>query len=146
MRRRVELGVELTKAGVAPLLVLSGGNPVDGVAEAVAMRDLALAAEVPEAALLCETRSRNTAQNALNTAALLREHGVTRIVLVTHRTHLFRARLVFRLAGLTVSGTAGIPARSWVGAVAATVCELVALPRSVFLLLPAIARRLAVLR
>jgi uncharacterized SAM-binding protein YcdF (DUF218 family) len=129
LRRRIACGVELYRAGRAPLLLLSGGGS-GPVAEADIMRELALAAGVPEAALVGEPGSRNTVENALNAARLLRERGISRIVLVSDRTHLPRAALLFRLAGLDVVGRTGIPARSFGRALAGAIYEIGALPRS----------------
>ena len=66
------------------------------------MRRMALAAGIVESALLVEPASRNTLQNATHAAALLAARQVTAVALVTDRWHAFRARLLFRLAGLTV--------------------------------------------
>lgn len=129
LRRRVALAVELYGAGVAPILVLSGGG-AGPVAEAHIMRDLALAAGVPEAALLYEPESRNTVENALNTARLLRQRDIRRVVLVSDRTHLPRAALLFRRAGLETVGRAGVPAPSPARALAGALYEIGALPRS----------------
>lgn len=128
LRRRVALGVELYRAGVAPLLLMSGGGAP--VAEAEIMAELARAAGVPAAALLCEAASRNTAENAVNSARLLRAQALGRVVVVSQRAHLPRARLLFRLAGLAVVATAGASAASPAQALAAAVHEIVALPRS----------------
>ncbi|HEV8031914.1 MAG TPA: YdcF family protein [Stellaceae bacterium] len=129
LRRRVARAVELYHAGAAPLLVLSGGGS-GPIAEADAMRDLALAAGVPEAALLSERASRNTVENAFHTARLLRERGMTRVILVSDRSHLPRAALLFRRAGLDVVGRTGILVSSSARAVAAAVYELGAVLRS----------------
>lgn len=94
------------------------------------MRELATGAGVPEAALLGEGRSRNTAENAANSARLLRDMELRRVVLVSHRTHLPRARLLFRLAGLTVADSAGVPARSAGEALLLALYEAAALPQS----------------
>ena len=110
-------------------MVLSGGG-AGQVAEAEIMRDLALAAGVPETALLCEPDSRNTVENAVNTARVLRERGMSRVVLVSDRTHLPRAALLFRLAGLDVVGRAGVPALSRPRTFLAACYEAGALPRS----------------
>jgi uncharacterized SAM-binding protein YcdF (DUF218 family) len=131
LRRRVAHAVELYRAGAAPLLLLSGGGS-GPVAEADIMRELALAAGVPETAMRYERASRNTVENAFHTARLLRERGMTRIILVSDRTHLPRAVLLCRRAGLDVVGRAGIPAGSAARAVAAAVYELGAVPRSLF--------------
>ena len=109
------------------MLLLSGGGP-HPVSEAEVMRTLAIAAGVPAAAIVVETGSRNPADNAFASAGLLRQRGLRRIVLVSHRQHLPRARLLFRLAGLQVVGTAGVPAYSSAAALAAALYEIAALP------------------
>jgi SanA protein len=130
LRRRVALAVALYDAGAAPRLLLSGGG--EPVSEAQVMADLATTAGVPTDALFCEATSRNTAENALYSASLLRELGLSRVVLVSSRAHLPRARWLFRLAGLRVVGSAGVPARSARRALVSIVIEIVALPRSVW--------------
>ena len=74
------------------------------------MRRMAVAAGVPESALLIEPLSRNTLENASHVATLLGTRAVTRVVLVTDSYHALRARLLFRLAGLTVCGARCIAA------------------------------------
>ncbi len=97
----MQVALALYHAGVAPALLLSGGG--HPVSEAEVMRRLALAAGVPESALLVEPLSRNTLENATHVAGLLASRPGTAIILVTDRYHAFRARLLFGLAGLTVS-------------------------------------------
>jgi uncharacterized SAM-binding protein YcdF (DUF218 family) len=94
------------------------------------MRRAALAAGVPEAALLIEPRSRNTFENARETARLLRSRGGASVVLVSNRMHLPRAALLFGLAGLRVVGWAGVPAPSIGWEARSAVHELTALLRS----------------
>jgi uncharacterized SAM-binding protein YcdF (DUF218 family) len=62
---------------------------------------------------------------------LLSERGFRRIALVSHRTHLFRAPILFQLTGLIVVTTAGVPAQSAPHAVLASLYEAAALPHSV---------------
>jgi uncharacterized SAM-binding protein YcdF (DUF218 family) len=49
-----------------------------------------------------ESQSRDTRENALNTAQLLQADGVSRIALVTHAWHMPRSIQHFEAAGLTV--------------------------------------------
>ena len=129
LTRRVDHGIRLFRAGAAPLLLLSGGG--DGsVPEAEIMRRMALARGVPEAALLVEPGSRDTVENAWETARLLRPRGGRSVVLVSDWVHLPRAALLFRLAGLRVAGCAGVPPLSILWEIDAIVRECIAVPRS----------------
>ncbi|MGH7037480.1 MAG: YdcF family protein [Stellaceae bacterium] len=105
LRRRVTRGIEVFRQGMAPVLVLSGGG-AGSVPESEVMRTLARDAGVPEAALLVEPRSRNTFENARETAQLLHARGINAVILVSDRVHLPRATLLFRHAGLKVAGRA----------------------------------------
>jgi uncharacterized SAM-binding protein YcdF (DUF218 family) len=49
-----------------------------------------------------EDRSRTTAENARNSAALLRDAGIARVALVTTAMHVPRAAAAFEAAGLRV--------------------------------------------
>jgi uncharacterized SAM-binding protein YcdF (DUF218 family) len=51
-----------------------------------------------------ERRSRDTGENASFSAALLRAHGIRRVLLVTDAMHMPRARAAFARAGLDVVG------------------------------------------
>ena len=130
LRRRVRLGVGLYREGVAPLIVMSGGG--GPVAEAAVMRDLAQEAGMPETALLLEPESRDTFENAANTARLLQAVGKSRVVLVSDRLHLPRAARLFRRAGLDVVGVAGVPASSMRRAFGAVLYETASLMRGLF--------------
>jgi uncharacterized SAM-binding protein YcdF (DUF218 family) len=129
LRHRVALAVALYQSGAAPMLVLSGGGAP--VSEAQVMAELATAAGVPPASLLCEDASRNTAENALNSAHLLLDRRLSQVLLVSSRAHLRRARWLFHLAGLRVAGSAGVPARSTRQAILSHVIELAELPLGV---------------
>jgi uncharacterized SAM-binding protein YcdF (DUF218 family) len=134
LARRVARGIALFRQGAAPLLVLSGGG-AGRVPEAEIMRHIALAAGVPEAALLVEPRSRNTLENARETARLLTARGLRSILLVSDRIHLPRAALLFRCAGLTIAGWAAPPSPALPRTAMPVLRELAALARTCFCLL-----------
>jgi uncharacterized SAM-binding protein YcdF (DUF218 family) len=77
-------------------LVLSGLNL------AGPMRDFVIAYGIPRDAILIEDRSRDTHENAIFTAKLLRNDPRQK-VLLTSDYHMFRASRAFRKAGLDVS-------------------------------------------
>lgn len=101
---RVWHAARLFHAGKAPLLVLSGGSDpaVSSTSEAQAMGGLMNDLGVPDTALLLEEHSRNTRQNAQFTADLLRQRGVSHILLVTSALHMPRAVPLFEAQGFTV--------------------------------------------
>jgi uncharacterized SAM-binding protein YcdF (DUF218 family) len=114
---------------VAPVMLLSGGGS-GPEPEAEIMRRAAVARGVPDAALLLEPNARDTLGNARETAVLLHSRGWHKIVLVSDRTHLPRAGLLFRLAGIEVVGRSGVHPRSALQELAAAIREAMALPRS----------------
>ena len=90
------------------------GGGAGPVPEAEIMRRMALARGVPEAALLIEPESRDTAGNARLCARLLGTRGGHSVLLVSDRVHLPRAALLFRLAGLHVTAWAAPrPPSTW---------------------------------
>ncbi|HWZ69187.1 MAG TPA: YdcF family protein, partial [Stellaceae bacterium] len=85
LTRRLNHGIYLFRAGVAPLLLLSGGGS-GPVPEAEIMRRIAIARGVPEAALLVEPGSRDTVENAREAARLRwRPRGGRFVLLVSDR-------------------------------------------------------------
>jgi uncharacterized SAM-binding protein YcdF (DUF218 family) len=136
LQRRLEIGIRLFERGAAPLLVLSGGGS-GPTPEAELMRQAAIAHRVPPTVLLTDILSRDTFENARETARLLSARGLRSVLLVSDRIHLPRAALLFHLAGLRVAGRAAAP--SLRRAAGAALREIAALPWS---LLRAGSRRL----
>ena len=100
---RVQHGVMLYRRGIAPKLLLSGGDGAQaGVREAEVMRQLVREAGVPEAACVLELDSRTTEENARACVPLVRKLGARRCVVVTDTFHLLRARQAFWREGLDV--------------------------------------------
>ena len=87
--------------GGAPIIA-TGGNSLSMYSEA---RLMALQLEqlgVPADRIIKEERAANTRDHALFVPPLLRQHGITRAVLVTSRQHIARAVGAFRAAGIEV--------------------------------------------
>ena len=102
---RVWHAARLYHAGKAPLIVLSGGSdPADSsMSEAEAMQLFLRDLGVPDSAMLLETRSRNTRENAEYSSQLLRAHKLHHILLVTSALHMQRALGEFSAQGLEVT-------------------------------------------
>ncbi len=100
---RILEGARLVKAGRARWLVISGGSGDPRRPEAVEAELLAGVARdlgVDPAVILVQGRSRTTQEDALYTAPLLKERGLTRFFLVTSGFHQPRAVECFRRQGL----------------------------------------------
>ncbi len=102
---RVLYGARLFKEGRAPLVVVTGGNLPWSVAEsdgARTMLDILALMGIPENAVLLESVSANTYENALYTRELLEPLGITRIILVTSAMHMPRSVPLFENQGFEV--------------------------------------------
>src|SRR4029078_3845558 len=97
---RVRYGARVARATGLPVLV-SGGAQKDMPAEAPLMRD-ALIKEYGVPVRWIESRSLNTHENAVKSAARLKASGVDRIILVGHSFHFPRTRNEFEAAGISV--------------------------------------------
>ena len=98
---RIMHALQIYRAGKAPLIVISGGN-------AGPLVELG----APRSVLILEPESRNTRENAVNTAAIFKAHGWQNGLLVTSAIHMPRALAAFQRVGLNVVPAAtGIDAR-----------------------------------
>jgi uncharacterized SAM-binding protein YcdF (DUF218 family) len=84
--------------------MLSGGNGLlfnDGYIESEAMRDYLLANKIPMTDIIIENTSRNTMENAMNSAEILKEKNIEgSFLLITSANHMRRAQLCFNKANL----------------------------------------------
>jgi uncharacterized SAM-binding protein YcdF (DUF218 family) len=102
LRARLDHAVELYRAGVAPIVVVTGGiGPGDRVSEATVGRAYLLAQAVPETAVVVRPEGRSTEASIAAVAQWLRDRGGRRVVLVSDPFHLLRLRLEARSAGIT---------------------------------------------
>ena len=97
--------LRLYRANKAPVIMLTGGNVFphkDLQPEAVYSKEILSEMGVPQAAILIETTSRNTRENAIKSREILGGLGIDRILLVTSGFHLPRAVKVFQKVGFDV--------------------------------------------
>ena len=101
---RVWHAARLYKAGKAPVVILSGGagiNPTDDMeSESSAIAILLKDFGVPESAIILESESRNTHENAVMTKTILDEKNLNKILLVTSALHIPRAMMIFQANGI----------------------------------------------
>ncbi|MFV0477856.1 MAG: YdcF family protein [Parahaliea sp.] len=99
---RLIFAAELYHQGKAPLVLLSGGSVGHLRSEAREMADIMAIMQLPPANLLLEERSRNTYENALYSASLLKKNNINRVLLVTSAFHMSRAVACFTQQGIEV--------------------------------------------
>ncbi len=103
---RVLFAAELYHQGLAPNILLSGGNlefsNVRGTTPAEEMRDVLLKLNVPEDALWKEDKSQNTEENAQFAAEMLKAKEIKTVILVTSALHMPRSVQLFEAQGLRV--------------------------------------------
>ena len=114
---RVLHAARLYRAGKAPMIIVSGGAlPWLGpYPEAPVAKALLQEWGVPADAILLDSDSRNTYENAMNSKRLAQEHHLKKILLVTSALHMPRAMATFQAAGIrTIAApTASLVSRGW---------------------------------
>lgn len=103
---RVLMAARLYHAGKARRILCAGGVPYDTPAgrrnEAQDMRDVLIDMRIPKSAIQLEEESRNTNENAIHAARILRDEDIRSILLVTSAFHMPRAMALFEREGLNV--------------------------------------------
>ena len=100
---RILTGIRLVQEGYGDVLIIAGGSGSiydQTKSEAVFLRQFAIDLSVPEEKILIDPSSRNTYENAVNTKAIMEQHGISSSILVTTASHLPRSMGCFRKLGL----------------------------------------------
>ena len=101
---RLMAGIKLYKTGRAKkLMIVSGSgkimNPEER--EALFVKDYLLSIGIPKKDLIIESESKNTRENAVNTAEILNEkYKNGKYILITSATHMPRAKRCFNKVGI----------------------------------------------
>jgi uncharacterized SAM-binding protein YcdF (DUF218 family) len=103
---RLDHAIDLFHAGLAPILIVTGGKAQgDRTTEAASARAYAIARDVPASAILVEDQSRTTLQSIRGVAALMRVAHVRSAVFVSDPSHMFRVLWMASDAGITAWGS-----------------------------------------
>ena len=101
-RARLDHARELYDRGIAPLIITLGGANKDEYSEGAVGRDYLMSLGIPESAIIAETESRNTEEQAHRIAVIARANNLRRLVVVSDGTHLFRIHEICAANGLNV--------------------------------------------
>ncbi|MEE3716352.1 YdcF family protein [Tumidithrix elongata RA019] len=101
---RIIHGSRLWKQGKAPWLIVSGGRAEwygeGGNPESQDMSEIAQLLGVPASAILQDSTSLNTRENAVNVQQILQSRKINRILLVTSALHMPRSLAIFKRLGI----------------------------------------------
>lgn len=100
---RILAGISLIKQGVGDILLISGGSGSlfdQTRKEATLLKDFAIQQGLAANQILTDTASRNTYENAVQSARLLHEHRYQRALLITSASHMYRAVAAFYKQGV----------------------------------------------
>ena len=99
---RLDHVVELWPQGIAPLVVVTGGNqPGDRFTEAEASARYLVGRGVPQDAIVLENEGGNSYESLEGVARLLADRGLSDVLIVTDPYHSLRSRLIAQELGLT---------------------------------------------
>ncbi len=102
LRARLDHALELQRAGLAPLLVVTGGiGSGDRESEATVGRRYLVARGIPDSLVVVLPDGRNTDQTMDAVETWVHERGLNDILLVSDAFHLARLRVEARRHGLT---------------------------------------------
>ena len=98
---RVEAAISLLHDGKVRNLLFSGGtDKEDNKNEAEVMKKMAIERGIGEEKILLEKASTSTYENLLYAQALVKEHNIPSITIVTESFHMARVRLVAKSLGI----------------------------------------------
>jgi uncharacterized SAM-binding protein YcdF (DUF218 family) len=103
LRARLDHALALYEHGIAPIVLTLGGSaPGDAFSEGQVGQAYLMANGVPEKAIIAETQSRTTEEQARRIVAIAHANGYRRVVIVSDPAHLFRIREICAGEGLQV--------------------------------------------
>jgi uncharacterized SAM-binding protein YcdF (DUF218 family) len=101
-RARLDHAESLYSRGIAPLIIVLGGQGGDQFSEGAVGQQYLIGAGVPESDTIAETESTSTDQSVRRLAVIARANSLHRIVVVSDGAHLFRIHQICAANGLDV--------------------------------------------
>lgn len=101
LQERLDHALELFQRGVAPVIIVTGGNqPGDKTTEASASADYLIERGVDDSKILREVHGNSTYDSLLDTSAFAKDRNIKRVVIVTDGFHELRSNLIADDLGL----------------------------------------------
>jgi len=100
LEARTTHAVSLYWVGLAPRIVCAGGVKGERSSAAAVAGNLASSLGVPREAIFLADGSWKTQEDAVQTAAVMAQHGWQTAIVVSHPLHVYRAKLFFEREGI----------------------------------------------
>ena len=105
LRARLDHAYSLYQQHMAPIIIVTGGYGEDPqYSEGGVGRDYLMSRGVPERALIAETHSSNTTQEAERVSTIMRANGMRSCIAVSDAYHIFRIKAALERDGMAAYG------------------------------------------
>lgn len=105
-KARLDHGFDLYQQGIAPVVITTGGFGADPkFSEGGVGHDYLSRRGIPDASLIAETQSADTAESAARVAAILQANRWRTVVAVSDAYHLFRVKQFLARKGIVAYGS-----------------------------------------
>jgi uncharacterized SAM-binding protein YcdF (DUF218 family) len=116
LKERLDQTIRYHRENPTAMIIVTGGNPRERLCttEAAAMQNYLLMHGVPYQLILLEERATSTAENLEFAQEIMERRGLHNPVIITSRSHMFRASRTARRLGMNVNTLAASePMRLW---------------------------------
>jgi uncharacterized SAM-binding protein YcdF (DUF218 family) len=105
LKARLDHALDLYRAGLAPVVITTGGAGLDPVySEGGVGRDYLTREGVPDVSLIAETQGSDTAQSADRVGAIMRTNHMRTALVVSDAYHIFRIKQMMAMEGVQAYG------------------------------------------
>ncbi|MCX9156517.1 YdcF family protein [Niveibacterium sp. 24ML] len=114
LRARLDRTADLYQQGLVLHVIVSGGTGKEGFSEARVMADYLIdQRKLPRTAIILDEMGNTTQATAQNSAAIMRQRGFTRAIVVTQYFHVTRSRYALHQAGVVTVHSAHARYLEW---------------------------------
>ena len=110
-KARLDHALDLYRKQIAPLVITTGASKDAKFTEGAVGRDYLIAEGVPETAVIAETQSTDTSDQAQRVASILKKNGLNDCVAVSDGYHMFRIKQMMAREGITAYGAPRYPVK-----------------------------------
>ena len=104
-RARLDHALTIYRLGIAPIIITTGGKGDSKFTEGGVGRDYLVAAGVPDAKVIAETKSDDTSESARRVATIMRTNHMKTCVAVSDGYHIYRIKRMMKNQGVEAYGS-----------------------------------------